>query len=137
MTNRWMIGFLFLIQMLALGAAAQAAAEPSPRELIKQATARLVEALQHNRQVIRENPAVAQQIAEEIAIPLIDFPGVARGVLGNHWREASPGQRTRFTRAFRRFLELVYVTAMAIYADEIISHAKNISYPPLKLREGS
>ncbi len=26
---------------------------------------------------------------------------------------------------------------MAIYADEIISHAKNISYPPLMLHEGS
>ena len=137
MTNRWMIGILFFLQLLALGAAARADTEPSPRELIKQATARLVEALQSNRQKIRENPAVARRIAEEIAIPLIDFPGVARGVLGSHWRGTSPTQRERFTRAFRRFLESVYITAMAIYADEIISHAKNISYPPLMLHEGS
>ncbi len=137
MTNPWKIDALVVLYMLALGAAAQAAPDPSPRELIKQATAQLVEALQLNRQKIKENPAVAQQIAEQIAIPLIDFPGVARGVLGSHWRVASPEQRARFTRAFRRFLESVYVTAMAIYADEIISHAKNISYPPLQLRDGS
>jgi len=102
-----------------------------------QATERLVEALQKNRQEISENRAIARQIADEVAIPLIDFPGVARGVLGNHWREASPEQRARFTQAFRRFLESVYVTAMAIYADQIISHARNISYPPLQLRDGS
>ena len=102
-----------------------------------QATERLVEALQKNRQEISENRAIARQIADEVAIPLIDFPGVARGVLGSHWREASQEQRARFTQAFRRFLESVYVTAMAIYADQIISHARNISYPPLQLRDGS
>ncbi len=38
MTNRWMIGILVFLQLLALGAPARAATEPSPRELIKQAT---------------------------------------------------------------------------------------------------
>ena len=136
MTNRWMIRVLIFLPLLVLGTA-QAESEPSPRELIRQATARLVEALQHKRTEIKENPAIAQQIAEEIAVPLIDFPGVARAVLGGHWRTASPEQRARFTRALQRFLESVYVTAMAIYADEIISHARNISYPPLQLREDS
>jgi phospholipid transport system substrate-binding protein len=137
MKNGWTNSALMVLLMLALGATTQAEPEPSPRELIMRATERLVDALQENRQAIRKNRAIAREIADEVAMPLIDFPGIARGVLGSHWRAASQEQRARFTQAFRRFLESVYVTAMAIYADEIISHAKNISYPPLQMRDGS
>ncbi len=104
----------------------------TPEALIKSATEQLVETLQANRDEIRQDRTVALRIANEIVIPLIDFPGASRSVLGRTWRTATEDQRERFTRAFRRVLQSVYVTAMATYADEIISASRNISYPKVK-----
>ena len=120
----------FLLVLLTVSTKALAIEESAtPRALIKDATEQLVEALQANRDQIRQDRTVALQIANEIALPIIDFPGASRSVLGRHWRTATQDQRERFTRAFRRKLESVYVTAMINYSDDIVSAARNISYP--------
>ncbi len=124
--------FAVLLPVL-LTAAARAAPEPTPRDLIMTATPHLGEALQENRQQIDDNPDLAYQLADAHVIPLVDFRRIARWVLGKHWKEASKQQRERFTDVFRRFLIKVYVTAMVTYADEIISHARDIAYPPMEL----
>jgi phospholipid transport system substrate-binding protein len=124
--------------MLALlNGVAWAEPEPTPRDLIMTATQRLVDALQQNRRQIEKDPDLAYRLADAYVIPLVDFRRIARWVLGRHWKEASKQQRERFTDVFRRFLIKVYVTAMVTYADEIISHARDIAYPPLELAPGA
>ena len=123
----------FTLLFFAVSQALSAVEKPAtPSALIKDTTEQLVEALQDNREKIRQDRSVALRIANEIAIPIIDFPGASRSVLGRHWRTANQDQRERFTQAFRRKLESVYVTAMIMYSDDIVSAARNISYPESK-----
>ncbi len=102
----------------------------TPGEVIKGTTEQLVTALQVSREEIRRNPALARKLADDIVLPYVDFVLISRRVLGRHWRKASREQKVRFTREFSEFLTNVYVTAMVKYADEIVSRARDIRYPP-------
>ncbi len=108
----------------------------APRDLIKMTTEQLVTALQVSREDIRRNPELAWRLADDIVLPHIDFRLISRRVLGKHWRTANAQQRERFTREFSEFLTNVYVTAMVTYADDIVSLAKDIKYPPVHWSPG-
>ena len=123
--------------LVALSASAWGEVDQSPRELIMTTTERLVTELRENRDEVKVNRKLAHQLAETIVVPHIDLAHVNRWVLGRHWNEATDAQRKRFAVVFKRFLMGVYVTAMVTYVDDIISHAKNVSYPPLEPAEGS
>lgn len=119
---------LLLIALSCLGTAA--AAMESPQLLVIRATESLVNELRTNGDAIRTTPRLAFDLANEEIIPLIDFPTIARSVLGQHWHPASPKQRRRFTREFRTFIINLYLTAMVTYSREIVSTADSFEYPP-------
>ncbi len=108
----------------------------SPREFIKVTTEQLISALQVSRDEIRRRPELARQLADDIVLPYVDFSAISRGVLGKHWRRASPEQRKKFTREFKEFLTNAYVAAMVTYVDDIVSLADDIRYPPVRWRPG-
>lgn len=126
---------LLLIALSCLGRAA-AAMEP-PQQLVIHATESLVNELRANGDAIRATPRLAFELANEDIIPLIDFPTIARGVLGRHWRHASQEQRRRFTREFRTFIINLYLTAMVTYSREIVSTADSFKYPPSRWQPGA
>ncbi len=123
-----------LIALSCLGKVA-AAVEP-PQLLVIQATKNLVSELRTNGDAIRTTPRLAFELANEDIIPLIDFPAIARGVLGRHWRSASPEQRRRFTHEFRAFIINLYLTAMVTYSREIVSTAESFKYPSSRWLRG-
>jgi phospholipid transport system substrate-binding protein len=117
--------------VVALLAGPAVAEESSPRELIQDASDRVLESLREQREAIRSDPDVAFAIARDRILPLLDFERSARWVLGPRWREAGAAQRERFTSVFRDFLVRTYVTAMATYVDEIIAHGDRVTYLPV------
>ena len=131
-----MRGSLALFYLTLLAPTALADPAMAPKELIKGTTEQLVTALQVSRDEIRRNPALARKLADDIVLPHVDFPLISRRVLGKYWRTATDEQRERFTREFSEFLTNVYVTAMVTYADEIVSLASGIRYPPVRWSPG-
>lgn len=124
--------WLFALLLAAAGTLNAMAADTSPRALVERAAGDLVRALKANQEAVKQDPALARRLAAETVIPHVDFPRIARWVLGKHWRSANEGQRERFTDAFRDYLINSYVTAMVTYTDDIISHADSVSYPPMR-----
>lgn len=122
-----------LLVLLAAGWAHATA--PSAREVIMQAGDRLVQALQDQREAVKQDMDVAYRLAEETVIPHIDFERITRWVSGRHWRGATPEQQQRLTRAFQELLTRSYVTAMVTYVDQILANADNVEYPAGRSRQ--
>lgn len=124
--------FVFLL----LSPAAQAATPDSPRTLIMGVTGQMLTALKVSGDEIKQNPSLARRLVENRVLPLIDFPRIARGVLGKHWRRADPAQRERFAQEFKEFLIRLYVAAMVSYVDDIVSVSDDIHFPPIRWSPG-
>lgn len=114
---------------------ASVAASPSARDVVIDTSERLVEALQSQRNAIKQDMNTAYRLAEETVIPQLDFPRITRWVLGRHWRSASEEQRARLTDEFRALLTRSYVTAMVAYVDQILEHSDNVQFPPARSRQ--
>lgn len=124
---------LLLILLYAVGTAA--ASVPSAREVVMQAGDRLVLALQDQREAVKRDMDIAYRLAEDTVIPHIDFERITRWVSGRHWRDATPDQQQRLTRAFQELLTRSYVTAMVTYVDQILANADNVEYPASRFRQ--
>lgn len=133
--------YSYLLFAVLLGLASQtvvatAADTPaSARDIVIATSERLVEALQDNKETIKQDIDTAYRLAEETVIPQLDFPRITRWVLGRHWRSASEEQRARLTDEFRTLLIRSYVTAMVSYVDQILELADNVQFPPARSRQ--
>ena len=93
-----------------------------PVELIEDVTNRVLTAVEEEKQDIRANPDRAEAIVEEILGPHVDFERIGRGILGRHWRDATPDQRERFMAAFQGLLLRTYAAALIDYTDVRITY---------------
>lgn len=59
----------------------------------------------------------ATTLVDQIINPHIDFERVSVLVLGQHWRTATPEQKTKFKKEFRMLLVRTYTTAFTEYSD--------------------
>lgn len=107
-----MIGFALLLTALPAGA------EMSPSEVIQNTANRVIERLHDSPKPLSDDQAYA--LVEDLIIPHLDFDSFARFTLGKHWRQASPEQRTAFTREFRDLLMRSYATSLNAYNGERI-----------------
>jgi phospholipid transport system substrate-binding protein len=96
---------------------------------------KLVLALQDQRDAVKQDMDVAFHLADNTVIPHIDFERITRWVAGRHWRDATPEQQKRLTKAFQELLTRSYVTAMVTYVDQILANADNVEYPPSRSRQ--
>lgn len=136
------ITWMFLTTLLFIGTAslAQAIPEPEtpddPQLLIANTVNELVDRLEKNRDKIKQDDSIAYQISDELIAPHIDFPRIARLVVGKYWRDATEDQRKRLIEEIRTLLTRSYVTAMTSYVDEIIGHKNSIHYQPSRYQPG-
>ena len=54
-----------------------------------------------------------------------DMPAIVRLVLGRHWRTATPGQKSKFSRVFKTHLVQVYTSQLGVYGGEIVEIEKS------------
>ncbi len=96
------------------------------RDLIKFAAETVISYAKTNRTALQEDPTDLYITVNEIISPHVDFPRVARWILGKHWRKASQEQRLVFQDEFRKLLIRTYAKALLKVSDE------KLIYPPLK-----
>jgi phospholipid transport system substrate-binding protein len=123
---------LAVLLSAALGAPAWGG--QSAQALLEETTGHVIAQLQEQRDAIRQDPQRAHRLIDELLMPHVDLPRIARFVLGPVWREATPAQRERFTQEFRLLLLRTYGNAMREYIDEVADQARTarVTYAPVR-----
>jgi len=107
-----------------------------PQPLVVKRLDELVRQLGDNAEAIRKDPNVAYRISDELMAPHIDFPRVARLIIGKYWRDASESQRKQLIKEIEELLTRSYVTAMVSYVDQIVAQQKGTKYHPSHYKPG-
>ncbi|MFP5505123.1 MAG: phospholipid-binding protein MlaC [Gammaproteobacteria bacterium] len=89
-----------------------------PRELVRQASAQVLDALANEGDALSADPPRLYALVDTVLLQHMDFERMSRWVLGKHWRSATPEQRQRFVQEFRGLLVRTYATALAGYSGQ-------------------
>jgi len=99
-----------MLALLIVGAAR--AEEAGPDDTVRVATDELLELIEKHKREYRSDPEPFFRAVDESMANFVDYHGIARAVMANHWSEASAEQREAFVRTFRRGLVRSYARAM-------------------------
>lgn len=122
----------------SFAAAAIAEKNPAgdPQPLVEERIQELLERLRDNSDAIRSDKSIAYRISDELIVPIIDFPRIARLVIGKYWRGATDTQRDQVTGEIRDLLVRSYVTAMSSYIDDLVAEDNMIDFQPSHYQPG-
>lgn len=101
----------------AAGAPAAGASE-GPTEVVQAAAQGMLSELDKNRDAYRRDPAKVGALVDKYLLPHFDTEYAARGVLGQHWRNATPDERKRFVDAFYHSLLNNYGAALVDFTSD-------------------
>lgn len=118
--NRFMAGMALILSMFTLSAVAAPAADP--QVVVKTAVDNLTARIVKDKQKLQKDPAQLNALIEESIMPYVDLKGIARGVMGRYFRQASPEQFARFTAAFKQSLIRVYANGLTAYNNQKITY---------------
>ena len=118
--------------LLCLGASAVTAADPHPAlVLVQQTTDQMLSKLRADREKLKNDPGLVNQLVEEIVLPHFDFQAISASVLGKYWRTADATQQQRFREAFKLLLLRTYATALVDNMD------RKIEFEPVRAAPGA
>lgn len=104
---------------------------PDPQKVAKETVSKVLSLLQKNRQTYKKHPEKLYDMINEVLIPHFDMDFIARFVLGRYWRKATPEQRERFIRLFKRKLVHTYGEGLLRFDNE------KIEYLPVRADENA
>ena len=113
--NRIQHALGILMAMLLIAISFSANADDDPKTLLEAASNKMINALNDNREKIKADPNVTQQLIEENLMPHLDFITASKYVLGNNWDSATKEQKIGFIKAFRTLLLRFYSSALTEY----------------------
>jgi phospholipid transport system substrate-binding protein len=102
---------------------------PSPVQLVKETTSRLLTALKEQKSDIDRDENRLYSLIADIALPHFDFNRMSRWTLGHYWRSATPEQRARFVAQFRQLLMRTYGHTLMEYRDTKIRYLPLLAAP--------
>jgi phospholipid transport system substrate-binding protein len=97
--------------------------------LVRTTTEAFFQAIRAAHEGQDDDPARIRQLVDQIVMPHVDLKQVSRGVLGNHWQQATPAQQDGFATSFRKLLVCAYGTALSE------NRALNITYLPVSMSD--
>jgi phospholipid transport system substrate-binding protein len=86
-----------------------------PAREVRESADRVLQLLRDNEERLKKEPNFVYDLVEQEILPLVDFEGMSRLILGRYWRTASADQRQRFTEAF-------VDTMVRAYAGQLVEH---------------
>jgi len=110
---------------VAVNASASVAAvvnapEANPQVVVQKSIDNLVARIVKERKALLKSPAALSALVDQNITPFVDIPGIARGVMGQYFRQASPEQRDRFATTFKQSLIRTYANGLAGYNNQKI-----------------
>lgn len=110
----WARSLLALAVVLGLAGAAQADAMPAqaPDSALKATTEQIRSLIKAHYAEYKADQAKYYKVVNDVVVPRFDVPGIAKLVLGQNYRTATPEQRDRFASAFKDMLVGSYANAM-------------------------
>jgi len=105
------------------------AGNPSPVDLVRDTTSRMLTALKDEKAAIDQNEGRLYELISEIALPHFDFRRMGMWVLGPYWRSATPDQRDRFVGEFQQLMVRTYGHTLMDYRDMKISYLPLLAAP--------
>ncbi len=105
---------------LATSLAVSAENMSEPQTLVKNASDKMLKALEDNEAELEKSPDKIYSLVENILMPYFDFEKMSKLALGKNWRQLDQDQRVKFVEEFRLLLIRTYSTAMLEYTNEEI-----------------
>ncbi|MDX1633852.1 MAG: ABC transporter substrate-binding protein [Marinobacter sp.] len=103
---------LALLMVTLLGSAQASASEEALREYVERNTEQLVQKLNEERELYKNDPEAFYQSMDQALSDFVDFRRIAARVMGRYARQATPEQRDEFVRVFKRSLFDSYAQAL-------------------------
>ena len=115
-------GFTFIAAfMLLLSAQLALAAPENPKDFVQRISTELTTRLAKERPAYKKDPQLLFAIVKENIEPYVDFPGFAKGVMGQFYRQADDKQRAQFTDTFKQSLIRTYANGLGAYDNQKFS----------------
>lgn len=109
--------FLTMLSLVLTAQLAQAAVE-APKDFVQRISTELTSRLVKERAAYKKDPQLLFTIVKENIEPYVDFPGFAKGVMGQFYRQASDKQRADFTDTFKQSLIRTYANGLGAYENQ-------------------
>lgn len=127
---------LLIVALLSCGAVTAASAEHPAQAVMQRFSDEALTTLRNNNQRLQENPEQIYGLMRKTVSEYVDFPRVARLVMGSHWRTASAQQRQDFTQEFSQYIVRFYAKAMEEFIiNQGVPEEISITYLPFRARE--
>ena len=125
-------GIVVLLVFLFSPAIAAGAEPDEPRALVVRVTETLVAEAKSQSEALRRDPDRAYALTDGLITPVIDFPAIARRILGPHWRGATPEEQKRFVAELETLVMRALVTAYLEHLDEVPRYGERLTYLPTR-----
>lgn len=99
---------------------APAAPQANPQVVVQSAIDSLTARIVKDRKQLQKSQTALTQLVDQNITPFIDIPGIARGVMGQFYRQATPEQRDRFIVVFKQSMVRTYANGLASYNNQKI-----------------
>ena len=109
-------GTIVAAPAFAQTAAAPAAAEQTPVQIVQNIADQLGTAIEGHRDELKKNQEKLIGIIDDVFLPHFDIDYASILVLGQHAREATPAQRDRFAKAFYNSITHRYAEGLLNYS---------------------
>lgn len=113
----------FLATLLLALASLTAFASSDPKQVVTDATASVISALEGTKPTQR-TPEMFRELVTTFILPAIDQEKIAMGALGKYWRIATPEERTEFIKVFRERQLNTYSGAFKAYDGQELTFAE-------------
>lgn len=109
-----------LSAVLMLSLPLLAGASQSPQQVLQSATDSLLVRITQDKEALKKDPQALYTLVEQNITPFMDIDGIARRVMGQYYRQATPVQRAEFARVFKRSLIRTYAKGLTNYEGQKI-----------------
>jgi phospholipid transport system substrate-binding protein len=118
-TNRFATWLLAAVFGLA-GIAANAQADKSPDQLIKEVSTDVIDSVRADKSIKAGDVSKVIALVDSKVMPYVDFQRMTASAVGRYWRQATPEQQKRLQEEFKTLLVRTYSGALASVGDQTV-----------------
>ncbi|HET8731117.1 MAG TPA: ABC transporter substrate-binding protein [Moraxellaceae bacterium] len=94
---------------------AATATDSNPQQVLQSATDTLLARITKDKDSLKKDPQALYSLVDQNITPFMDVDGIARRVMGQYYRQATPAQQAEFTRVFKQSLIRTYAKGLTNY----------------------